>query len=141
MLMLKKLDFLCGFVSSNEKERIDMKLEKARMKQEIVDMKLKKARMKQEIADMKLEKARMKQEIVDMKHEIADMMLGKAGMKCEINTLTFDLQRFPGSNDDIGFYTGFPSYSTPTSFYEFLLPSATLLKYWGSDNTENRPST
>ena len=61
-------------------------------------------------------------------------------MKLEINMLTFGLQRFAGSDDDMGFYTGFPSYSALTSFYEFLLPSATRLNYLGSDNTENRPS-
>ena len=73
----------------------------------------------------------MKQEIGDMKQEIADMKLEKAGMKLEINTLTFGLQCFAGSDDDIGFYTGFPSYSTLTSFYEFRLPSATQLNYCG----------
>ena len=94
---------LCGLVGSDEKERTDMKLENACMKQ-----------------------------------EIADMMLEKVGMKFEINTLTFGLQRFSCSDDDNGFYTGFPSYSTQTSFYEFLLPSATQFNYWVSDNTENQ---
>ena len=42
-----------------------------------------------------------------MKQEIADMKLEKAGMKLEINTLTFGLQGFAGSDDDIGFYAGF----------------------------------
>ena len=55
-------------------------------------------------------------------------------MKLEINTLTFGLLHFAGIDDDIGFYTGFPSYSNLTSFYEFLLISDTLLN---SDNTEN----
>ena len=82
--------------------------------------------MKQEIVDLK-------QEIADLKQEIADMKLEKADMKLEINMLTFGLQRFAGSDDGIRFYTGFPSYSTITSFYEFLLPSATQLNYWGSD--------
>ena len=45
-------------------------------------------------------------------------------MKLEINMLTFGLQRFASSDDVIGFDTGFPSYSTVASFYEFLLPSA-----------------
>ena len=36
-----------------------------------------------------------------MKQEMAVMMLGKAGMKLEINMLTFDGQRFSGSDDDI----------------------------------------
>ena len=94
-----------------EEEIADMQLEKACMKQEMADM-------KQEIADMQLEKACMKQEMADMKQEIADM-------KLEINTLTFGLQHFAGSDDNIGFYTGFPNYSTLISFYEFLLPSAT----------------
>ena len=55
--------------------------------------------------------------------------------------LTFGLQCFYGSDDDIGFHTSFPSYSTLTSFYEFLLPSATQFNYWGSGNTENHPLT
>ena len=50
---------------------------------------------------MKLENASIKQEIADMKQEI--------------NMLTFGLQHFAGCND-IRFYTGFPSYSTLTSF-------------------------
>ena len=86
-----------------------------------------------ERTDVKLENPCMKQEIADMKkQEIADMEL-------EINTLTFGLQRFAGSDDDIRFYTSFPSYSTPTSFYEFLLPSAPQLNYWCSDNLEIIP--
>ena len=36
----KEVDFLCGVVCSNEKERTDMNLESARMKQEIADLKL-----------------------------------------------------------------------------------------------------
>ena len=47
-----------------------------------------------------------------MKQEIADMKLERAGMKLEINTLTFGLQHFYGPDDDIRFYTGFPSYSS-----------------------------
>ena len=43
-----------------------------------------------------------------------------ADMKIEINMLTFGLQRFAGSDDDIRFCTAFPSYSTLTSFCEFL---------------------
>ena len=45
--------------------------------------------------------------------------------------LTFGLQHFAGSDDDIGFYTGFPSYSTLTSFYEFLLPSCHSIELLG----------
>ena len=48
---------------------------------------------------------------------------------------------FASSDNDIRFHTGFLSSTTLTSFYEFLLPSATQLNSWGSDNTENRPST
>ena len=155
---VEEVDFLCGLVSFNEKERTDMKLENAHMKQDIVDMKqdiadivqeiadmkqeiadMKQeiADMKQGIADMKQEIADMKQEIADMKQEIADMKQEIADMKLEINILTFGLQRFAGSDDDKGFCTGFPSYSTLISFYEFLPPSATQLNYWGSDNTKN----
>ena len=60
---------------------------------------------------MKLENACIKQ---DSKHEArdVDMKLEKSGMELEINTLTFGLRCFAGSDDDIRFYTGFPSYST-----------------------------
>ena len=58
-----------------------------------------------------LENACMKQEIADMKHEIADKKLEKAGMRLVINTLTFGLQWFTGSDVDIRFYTSFPRYS------------------------------
>ena len=88
---MEEVDFLCWLVGSNDKERTDIKLENARKKQEIADIKLENARKKQEIADMKLE---------------------KAGMKIEINTLTFGLQHSAGSDDEIQFYTSFPSYST-----------------------------
>ena len=36
----EEVDFLCGLVGSHEKERTDMKLEKACMKREIADIKL-----------------------------------------------------------------------------------------------------
>ena len=91
------------------------------MTQEIADMTQEIADMTQEIADMKQVKADMMQEIADMKQEIADMKLEIADMKLEINMLTFGLQRFSGSDDDIGFFTGFPSYSSLIGFYEFLL--------------------
>ena len=39
---MEEVDFLCGLVGSSEKERTDMKLENARMKQEIADMTLEK---------------------------------------------------------------------------------------------------
>ena len=57
-----------------------------------------------------------------MNQEISDMKLDKAGMKLEISMLMFGLQCFAGSDDDIQFYTVFPSYSTLTSSNEFLLP-------------------
>ena len=80
---MEEVDFLYGFVGSNEKERTDMKLENVCIKQ-------------------------------NSKHEArdVDMKLEKAGMELEINTLTFGLQCFAGSDDDIRFYTVFPSYST-----------------------------
>lgn len=56
----------------------------------------------------------------------------------KLDNLKFGLQRFAGSDDDIRFYTGFPNYTTLVSFYEFLLPAAKELNYWGSDNKENR---
>ena len=42
--------------------------------------------------DRKLENARMKQEIADIKQEIADMKLEKDDMRIEMNRLTFGLQ-------------------------------------------------
>ena len=56
----------------------------------------------------------------------------------EVVKLKFGLMRFAGSNDDIWFYTGFPNYATFVSFYEFLLPAANQLNYWGSENAESR---
>ena len=82
--IVEEVDFLCGLVVSNAKERTDMKLEIVDMKQEIADMKQEIADMKQEIADMKQEIADMKQEIADMKQEIADMKQEIADMKQEI---------------------------------------------------------
>ena len=40
-------------------------------------------------------------------------------------------------DEDIQFYTGFPNYKTLTSFYEFHLPAATQLNYWGTGNADN----
>ena len=51
----------------------------------------------------------------------------------------FGLTHFAGSDADIKFYTGFPNYSTLTSFYEFLQPAVTQLNYWGSNYIEDRP--
>ena len=62
----------------------------------------------------------------------------KASLKLKLDELKFGLQRFAGSDEDIRFYTGFPNYSTLITFYEFLLPAANLLNYWGSDNADNR---
>ena len=84
---MEEVDFLCGLVGSKEKERTDMRLENACMKQELVDIKLERAGMKQELVDMRLERAGMKLELVDMKLE-------RAGMKLEINRLTFGLPMF-----------------------------------------------
>ena len=71
----------------------------------------------------------MKQEVVDMKQEILDMKLEKAGMQLEINLLTIGLQCFASSDDDIGFYTGFPNYCTLTCLYEFLSIELLVLRY------------
>ena len=51
--VMEEVDFVCGLVGSNEKERTDKKLENARLKQQIADMKQEIADMKQEIVDMK----------------------------------------------------------------------------------------
>ena len=99
-IVVEEVDFLFGLDGSSEKER----------------------------TDMKLENALMKQEIADIEQEIADIILENDDMRIEINRLTFGHQHFVGSDENIRFYTGFPSYSTPTN-------------YWGSNNTENRPST
>jgi len=52
----------------------------------------------------------------------------------------FCLNRFAGSDDDIKFYTGFPSYSVFCTFYAFLGPAVSQLNYWGSDFKYNCPS-
>jgi len=59
-----------------------------------------------------------------------------AELKIKLEALTaekFCLQRFAGSDSDIRFYTGFPSYAILCSFYEFLGPAVNQLNYWGSD--------
>lgn len=62
-------------------------------------------------------------------------------MKVEALTVEkFCLERFASSNEDIRYYTGFPSYSTFCSFYEFLGPAVNQLNYWGSDFKSDRPS-
>ena len=61
----------------------------------------------------------------------------RVSLKQELDNLKFGLQRFAGSDEDIQFYTGFPNYKTLTCFYEFLLPAATQLNYWGSGNADN----
>ena len=80
-----------------------------------------------------------------LENEKASLTLALEKQKMELNNLNiklekhkFCLQRFAGSDEDIRFYTGFPNYSTLTSFYEFLLPAAAQLNYWGSDNSDNR---
>ena len=73
---------------------------------------------------MKLDNACMKQEKYVMMQEIADMKLEKASMKLGLNKLTFVLQHFVGSDNDVRFSTGFSNYSTLASFYESLPPSA-----------------
>ena len=72
--------------------------------------------------DMKLDTASMKHEIVDMKQKIADLKLEKAGMK---------LYKYVSIWSSMFF----------RPIYESLLPSATQLNYWASDNTENHLST
>ena len=51
----------------------------------------------------------------------------------------FSLSKFSGSDDDIQFWTGFYSYSALTFFIKHLVePNLTNLRYWGSDNAEER---
>ena len=59
-----------------------------------------------------------------LENEKASLTLALEKQKMELNNLNielekhkFCLQRFAGSDEDICFYTGFPSYSTLTSFY------------------------
>ncbi len=59
-------------------------------------------------------------------------------LRMEVKKHKFGLERFSGSDDDIRFYTGFPNYSTFKSFYDFLLPAATQLNYWGSMYSDSR---
>ncbi len=77
-------------------------------------------------------------ENVDLSLEIEKLKNEKKSLLLEIETLKFGLKRFAGSDDDIRFYTAFLNYSTLLSFYEFLLPAASKLNYWGSENSENR---
>ncbi len=59
-------------------------------------------------------------------------------LKMRLESHTFCLRRFAGSDEDIRFYTGFPNYKTFMTFYDFLLPAASQLNYWGSNYSENR---
>jgi len=52
----------------------------------------------------------------------------------------FGLNRFAGSDDDIKFYAGFPSYSVFCTFFTLLRPAVSQLNYWGSDFKDDRPS-
>ena len=61
---------------------------------------------------MKLDNACMKQEKAGMTQEIADMKFEKASMKLRINKLTFVLQHFFCSDNDVRFCMDFPNYST-----------------------------
>ena len=70
-----------------------------------------------------------------LQQEIAELKIKVEALSAE----KFCLQRFAGNDDDIRFYTGFPSYATFCSFYEFLGPAVTQLNYWGSDYQSDRP--
>jgi hypothetical protein len=49
----------------------------------------------------------------------------------------FLIRRFEGSDDDIKFWTGFPSYTSLMYFYNgFILPNETKMKYWGTKSTD-----
>ena len=49
----------------------------------------------------------------------------------------FSLRRFEGSDDDIRFWTGFPSYTSFIFFYNgFILPNQNSMKYWGTQNSD-----
>ena len=62
----------------------------------------------------------------------------KATLTLKLDELKLGLQRFAGSDEDILFCTGFPNYSNLITFYEFFLPAADQLNYWGTDNADNR---
>lgn len=48
----------------------------------------------------------------------------------------FLLRRFEGSDDDIKFWTGFPSYSSLMYFFNgFIIPNQGNMKYWGANNS------
>ena len=72
--------------------------------------------------------------ISELQQEIAELKLQLQAMPVE----KFGLDRFAGNDDDIRFYTGFPSYSIFCSFYSFLGPAVTNLNYWGSDFKADR---
>ena len=77
-------------------------------------------------------------EEVSSLHQVVSKLDSEKALLSEVQKLKFCLQRFAGSDADIRFYTGFPNYKTLISFYNFLLPAATQLNYWGSENAENR---
>ncbi len=72
--------------------------------------------------------------IVTLKKQKTEMN----NLRIEVEKHKFGLERFAASDDDIHFYTGFPNYNTFKSFYDFLLPAATQLNYWGSTYSDSR---
>ena len=78
------------------------------------------------------------EEVSSFRQVVSKLDSEKTLLSIEVQKLKFCLQRFAGSDADIRFYTGFPNYKTLISFYNFLLPAATQLNYWGSENAENR---
>lgn len=51
----------------------------------------------------------------------------------------FLLRRFEGSDEDIKFWTGFPSYASLIYFFNgFILPNEPHMKYWGANNTDKK---
>ena len=53
-------------------------------------------------------------------------------LKSKLEALTAEkvgLNRFAGSDNDIKFYTGFPSHSSFCTFYTFLVPAVSQLNY------------
>jgi len=69
-------------------------------------------------------------ELVQVKHQLAQLRIYK-----------FGLERFSTDNDDIKFYTGFPSYQHLTLFYNLVRPSAENMTYcYASGVLESRPA-
>ncbi|KAK3732352.1 hypothetical protein QZH41_004326 [Actinostola sp. cb2023] len=57
-------------------------------------------------------------------------------LKEEVGRIKFSIERFRHLDTVFQFYTGFPNYAKFKAFYNYLSPSCTMLRYFGSINGE-----